>query len=69
MSKRESKLKKLRVEQGLSLRDLGQKTGYSYEYIRQIELGNYDNPSVDFITKLASALDIDLWEAVELFKS
>ncbi len=59
------KLKRLRTEQGWSLRDLGEKVGVSYAYISMLESGAKSNPSLTLTKKLAKALKVTVGELVE----
>jgi transcriptional regulator with XRE-family HTH domain len=52
------RLRKLRVEQALSLRALGERTGVAYDTINKLELG-YRPARLTTIRKLAEALDVE----------
>ncbi|MGE4274073.1 MAG: helix-turn-helix domain-containing protein [Desulfitobacterium sp.] len=51
------KLKKLRNDKGLTLRELSEITGVSISFISDIE-NNRRNPSVEYLQKLAHGLDV-----------
>lgn len=56
------KVRKLRLEQGLSLRDLAPKVGVGFTYLSKAENGKLafaDYPGEALILKLAAALDAD----------
>lgn len=52
-------LKHYRTERKLSLRALAKETGISASYINFLENGDYDNPSIDVVKKLAVALEVN----------
>lgn len=54
-----NKLKKLREEARLSLRDLGEKTGLSASFLSQIELGQV-SPSIASLENIANALNVHI---------
>lgn len=54
-----NKLKKLREEAKLSLRDLGEKTGLSASFLSQIELGQV-SPSIASLENIANALNVHI---------
>lgn len=51
------KIKEIRKEQKITLKELGQKTGYSASFLSQIERG-LNRPSLESLRKIADALDI-----------
>ncbi|HGU6173175.1 TPA: helix-turn-helix domain-containing protein [Escherichia coli] len=53
------RLKKIRKERGLSLRALAEKSGISKSTLNDIETGK-SNPSVETLTKIAKALNIEI---------
>lgn len=59
------RLKHWRRNQNLTQEELGERAGLSYKFIGEVERGN-GNPTVDTLSKLSSALDIDV---AELFGS
>ena len=50
------KIAELRQERGLSVRQLGEMSGVSYQNITKIEHGKY-NVSIDLLTKVLNVLD------------
>lgn len=50
---------KLRLEQGLSQKELAAKVGTRQSAISRLETGEY-NPSIDFLNKVANALGKEL---------
>lgn len=46
----------------MSVNKLANKAGISQSYLREIEMGNYENPSVDVLDVLCGALTISLKE-------
>lgn len=58
-------LKKLREDQGLSLREVANRAGVDHAYVYRLETGDKEAPSEEVLTKLIGALsptqrDIDL---------
>lgn len=54
-----NRLKKLREESKLSLRDLGERTGLSASFLSQIELGQV-SPSIASLENIANALNVHI---------
>ena len=54
-----SKIQELRVQRGLSVRQLAEMSGVIYSNISKIENGRY-NVSVDILGKIADALGVEL---------
>ncbi|MDO8445525.1 MAG: XRE family transcriptional regulator [Deltaproteobacteria bacterium] len=54
-----NKLKKLREESKLSLRELGEKTGLSASFLSQIELGQV-SPSIASLENIANAMNVHI---------
>ena len=52
------KLKKLRREKDLTLRELSEKTGISLSFISDIEHGRRKNPSIENLQKIARGLGV-----------
>lgn len=48
-----------RLEMGLTLRQVAERSGLSYQLISQIELGTKPNPTTNTIKALARALEIE----------
>ena len=53
---KQNKIKKIRTERGLSIRELSEKTGIAYSYLNELENGNKNNPTKATMDKLAEAL-------------
>ncbi|MGZ7119963.1 MAG: helix-turn-helix domain-containing protein, partial [Methanobacterium sp.] len=53
------KIKTLRTEKKLSMRELGEKIGVSHAHISKLEKG-INGPSVDLLEKIAQCFDIDI---------
>jgi len=58
------RLRSLREAQGLTQQELGDKAALSFKYLGAIERGE-ENPSLKVISKLASALGVELRELFE----
>ncbi|WP_243386354.1 helix-turn-helix domain-containing protein [Bacillus kexueae] len=52
------RIKKLRTERGLSLSELADKAGVAKSYLSSIERQIQKNPSVQFLEKISSVLDV-----------
>ncbi|MDR1754787.1 MAG: helix-turn-helix transcriptional regulator [Eubacterium sp.] len=50
-------VKKIRLEKGISLSELAEKSGVSVSHIHNIESG-FKNPTIKVLCKLAKALDV-----------
>lgn len=50
-------LKKIRIEKGMTMEKLSDKTGLSIGYICHLEKGSRNNPSIETMEKIAKALD------------
>lgn len=57
-------LRTARIAKGLTVRDVGEKTGLAFNHVSRIENGKY-NATIDTIALIAHALELD---AVTLFK-
>ena len=55
-----NRIAQLRKARGLTVNRLANKAGISQSYLREIELGHYDNPSIDVLDAICGALDISL---------
>ena len=55
-----NRISELRKSKGITVNRLANKAGISQSYLREIELGNYENPSIDILDALCEALDISL---------
>lgn len=51
-------VKKFRIEKGLSLSELAERAGVAKSYLSSIERDIQSNPSIQFLEKIASVLDI-----------
>lgn len=51
-------IRKLRLKKGLSMSALAKKISVSVGYLSDIEKGHKNNPSMNFLTKIADALDV-----------
>ncbi len=59
-----SKLKKLRIRNGLSQESLSDAAGLHHTYISLLETGKR-KPSLDTIEKLAAGFELQTWEFVK----
>jgi transcriptional regulator with XRE-family HTH domain len=59
-----AKLKNLRIRKGKSLNELAMEVGASKAHIWDLETGRAKNPTIDLLTKLASALGTSISELV-----
>lgn len=57
-----NKLKKIRLEKGLTLQELANKTQISAGYLCHLENGTRVNPSIDVMEKISKALDKTIFE-------
>jgi DNA-binding XRE family transcriptional regulator len=51
-----SELRRARVKAGLSLSDIGERTGIDRSYLSRLETGARENPSLDMLSKYAQAV-------------
>lgn len=58
-------LRKIRKENGLSIRKTGELTGISHAYLSQIENGKRPKPKPDIIKKLSKALNVNYVDLME----
>lgn len=56
------RIKYFRTAKKFSVNKLANLAGISQSYLRELELGKYDNPSIDTITWITDALGISLVE-------
>ena len=54
------RLKELREKKGLTVYKLAQLSGYSYQYIKEIEDGAKSNPSIRALMRICNALGVSL---------
>lgn len=59
-------IKSARERKGLSLQRLGDLTSTSASYINRLEKFERKNPSITVLVSLAEALDLDVWELLNL---
>lgn len=57
-------LKKIRIEKGLSIRELQRMSGVSHTIIMNIESGKSKNPTIIPIMKLAKTLEVTINELI-----
>ena len=62
------KIKKLRQDKKLSIRELARRSDMSHSYLSQLESGKKDRPAFEIIQKIAIALDVDYIELLETQK-
>lgn len=58
----ENKLKKIRMEKGLTITKLADLTGISAGYICHLENGSRTNPSIETMEKIAAVLNKSILE-------
>ncbi len=56
------KLKEIRIQKGLTIRELANKANVAYSYISELENLNKSNPSKETMDKLAKALGVTVAE-------
>lgn len=56
------RISNLRTSKGYSVNYLANQAGVSQSYLREIEMGHYENPSIDILDALCGALGISLKE-------
>lgn len=61
------KLKELRLEKGLGLREVGRKSGLGYAYIYRLENNDRKNPTIPTINKLAKGLGVSALEIAKIY--
>ena len=62
------RLRELRVEKGLTMRELGEKLELSAAYICELEMGRRNPPKEVIIRKICDILDADFVEILDLAK-
>lgn len=60
-----NKMKKVRLERGLTQIQLSQISGLSQAYINELENGKKSNPSIIVLDKLAASLDVSISDILE----
>lgn len=56
------RIKELRGQKGLTTNGLAYKTGISQSYIRELEAGKYNNPTIGIIDEVCWALGVTISE-------
>jgi len=59
------RIKRLRLEKGLSINELSEKAGVSKSYLSYIERGIQQNPSLHVLSRLAETLDTNVEDLLE----
>lgn len=59
-------LKKARKDKGMSQKELAQKSNLSVSYIQQLERGEKNNPSIEAVSSIAAALDVELSKLIDI---
>nr|BAL52703.1 XRE family transcriptional regulator [uncultured prokaryote] len=59
------RLRRIREQKALSLRQLEQLSGVDYSTISKLETGESRNPRLETIVRLAQALGVDLSELID----
>ncbi|WP_369900542.1 helix-turn-helix domain-containing protein [Bacillus manliponensis] len=54
------RIKRLRLQKGISLTELAEKAGVAKSYISSIERNLQQNPSIQFLTKIATVLHVSV---------
>lgn len=57
-----SKLKALRIQKGMTLEELAEKSNVSAGYLCHLEKGSRKNPSIEVMEKIAKALNTNIFE-------
>lgn len=60
------RISNLRASKGYSINYLANQAGVSQSYLREIEMGHYENPSIDILDALCGALGISLKEFFDI---
>lgn len=55
-----NQIKECRINKGLSLKELSSKTKISYNYLLMLENGKKNNPTLNILSKIANALDVEI---------
>ena len=61
------KLKELRLEKGIGLREAGRKSTLGYAYIYRLENNDRKNPTIPTINKLAKELEVSALEIAKIY--
>jgi transcriptional regulator with XRE-family HTH domain len=54
------KIKELCTQKGIDIKELSKKSGISLVYLYELERGVKNNPSIHIVSKIATALNIDI---------
>lgn len=54
------RIAQLRKSKGITVNGLANKAGVSQSYLREIELGHYENPTIEILDAICGALEISL---------
>lgn len=57
-------LRKHRLEKGITLTELAQRSNVSKSYLNSLERNIKNNPSINLVKRLASELDTDLYQII-----
>ena len=57
-----NRMKEFRIERGMTLEKLSEKTGISIGYLSHLERGTRENPTMCIMEKIAYALDKNVFE-------
>jgi len=55
-----NRIQKLRIAKGISLSELAHRAGVAKSYLSNVERNIQSNPSIHFLSKMASTLDVSL---------
>ena len=61
------KIKELRIQKGMTQKELGKKCGFADSAIRRYELG-HANPKLETIQKISNALEVPIWTLLGISK-
>ncbi|GAK08395.1 regulator [Geomicrobium sp. JCM 19038] len=59
------KIKQLRLQNGLTITALSERSGIAKSYISSIERNIQSNPSINCLTKIADALSVPVHELID----
>lgn len=59
-------IKEIRVNKGITGRELARRTGISQPYLSQLETGKNKKPSIEVIMKIAKGLGVDYSKLIEI---
>lgn len=61
------KLKELRLQLGIGLREAGRDSGLGYAYVYRLETNDRKNPTIPTINKLAKGLGVSALEIAKIY--